>query len=124
MPSDLVTGVWAAQTATLVVAGVLLVYPLLRYDQNVKHPHAVRAMGGAFYLLVIGYSAETILGFPTVGGAFVFAAAAVGALGSWYFARPFVLREGSDVGALPGARRGGAAGHEESPGANGGDDGA
>lgn len=98
-PEALVTVV---QTAALGVTSLLLAYPLVRRSHHVVHRRGFLSLSGGFFVLTVGYIVGLVSPGPLQRLVFL-AAAMLGLLGSWYFARPF-LRLEDDSGALDGTQ--------------------
>lgn len=84
------TFVLIAQTTTLVVASLLLVYPVVAYRRNVAHTRGLLLLAGAFLVLMATYVASFVFDMSLASAALDLIAALLAAAGVWEFARPFV----------------------------------
>ena len=93
---DFNTIVLIAQTTTLVIASLLLLYPVVAYARNVAYTRGLVLLAGAFLVLMSTYVAAFVFHMDTVSAALDLLAAVLAAGGVWQFARPFVrLDDGS-----------------------------
>lgn len=94
--SDAVSFFFLVQTATLVVASVLLAYPVVAYARNVAYTRGLVLLSTAFVVVTATYVAAFSFHAPVVSAALDLLAASLAALGTWEFARPFV-RTGDEM---------------------------
>ncbi|USZ68368.1 hypothetical protein NGM10_01185 [Halorussus salilacus] len=94
---DLVTFAFIAQTATLVIASALLVYPVVAYAHNVAHTRGLLFLSGALLAITVSYVAGIVLELSVASAAFDLASALLAAAGIWQFARPFVRFEDPEL---------------------------
>lgn len=87
---ELNTFVLIAQTTTLIVASLLLVYPVVAYGQNVAYTRGLLLLAGAFLVLMMTYVASFVFHLNLVSATLDLTAALLTAVGVWEFARPFV----------------------------------
>ena len=99
--SDLVSFLFVAQTATLVVTSLLLVYPVVAYARNVAYTRGLALLSAALFVLTATYVATFFYDLPVVSSLLDLLGATLVALGTWEFARPFV-RTGDDVDPTAG----------------------
>lgn len=95
--TDAVSFVFVAQTTSLVITSLLVIYPVVAYARNVAHTRGLVLLAAAFLTLTVSYVAWILLGMPVVSSALDLVAALLGAAGIWQFARPFVHFGGDDV---------------------------
>ncbi|MFC4551853.1 MULTISPECIES: hypothetical protein [Halorussus] len=88
--SDLVSFVFILETTALVIASLLLVYPVVTHARNVAHTRGLLLLAAAFLLVTASYVAAVPLHRPLVSEALEFVASLFAAAGIWQFARPFV----------------------------------
>ncbi|MFB6163986.1 MAG: hypothetical protein ABEJ31_02400 [Haloarculaceae archaeon] len=78
------------ETVLLLVTSLFLLYPLVRYAENVAHERGLGLLAAAFLLLSVRWATAYLPVPPVVPAACGFAAALSIAAGSWTFARSFV----------------------------------
>lgn len=88
--SELVTFLFLTQTATLVIASLLLAYPVLAYARNVAYTWGLVLLSAAFFVVTATYVTTFFFHAPVVSGVLDLFGATLAALGTWRFARPFV----------------------------------
>ncbi|WP_135805607.1 hypothetical protein [Halorussus marinus] len=88
--SDLVTVGVAAQTAVLVIASLLLAYPLVAYGRYVAHTGGLALLTAALVATTASHVAFSVFEFGVVSAALDLAGALSLAAATWTFARPFV----------------------------------
>lgn len=97
LTAELASFIFIAQTMVLVIASVLLAYPIVAYAQNVAHTRGLLLLSGAFLVLMFTYVVSFVFHLPVVSGVLDLVSATLAALGIWQFARPFVRFEGGEV---------------------------
>lgn len=114
--TDLASFLFVAETATLVVASLLLVYPVVACARNVAHTRGLALLSASFFAVTATYVVTFFLDAPVVSGALGLLGATLAALGTWEFARPFVRTPDGDVGTTaasdPAGRDDGSGGFE------------
>lgn len=95
--TDLNTVVLIAQTTTLVIASLLLLYPVVAYARNVAYTRGLVLLSGAFLVLTSTYVVSFVFHADTVSAALDLLAALLAAGGVWQFARPFVRLDAGSV---------------------------
>lgn len=95
--SDLVSFVFIAQTTIMVIASVLLVYPVVAYAHNVAHTRGLLLLAVAFLTLTVSYVAAIPFDMTLVSALLDLTAALLAAAGIWRFARPFVRLDDDNV---------------------------
>ncbi|WP_135828516.1 hypothetical protein [Halorussus halobius] len=93
--SDLVSFLFVAQTATLVIASALVAYPVVAYARNVAYTRGLALLSASLFVLTATYVVTFFYHRPVVSGALDLLGALLAALGTWEFAEPFV-RVGGD----------------------------
>lgn len=94
--SDLVSFLYVAQTATLIITSLLLVYPVVAYARNVAYTRGLVLLSAALFVLTGTYVATFFYHFPVVSSGLDLLGATLVALGTWEFARPFVHTDDDD----------------------------
>ncbi|NHN58763.1 MULTISPECIES: hypothetical protein [Halorussus] len=95
----LLSFVFIAQTATLVAASLLLVYPVVAYARNVAYTRGLLLLASAFFLVTGAYTAGFLFESSLVSEALDLVAALLAAAGTWHFARPYVRFDDAGVEA-------------------------
>ena len=84
---------FAVETAILVAAAGIVLYPLFTHRENVAHSTAAIALATSLLLLTAGSVALVFLSVPTIANACMLGATLVFAWSQWLFCREFVLRD-------------------------------
>jgi uncharacterized membrane protein YgdD (TMEM256/DUF423 family) len=95
--SDITSFVFIAQTTILVIATVLLAYPVVAYARNVVYTRGLLLLSGSFLILTFTYVVSFVFHLPVVSGALDLASATLAAFGVWQLARPFIRFDGGDI---------------------------
>ncbi|WP_435178327.1 hypothetical protein [Halorussus sp. AFM4] len=95
--TDLLSFVFVAQTATLVVTSLLLAYPVVAYARNVAYTRGLLLLASAFFVVTAAYTAAVLFHNSLVSEALDLAAALLAAAGTWQFARPYVRLDDEGV---------------------------
>ena len=88
--TDLVTFAFIAQTTALVIASLLILYPVATHAHNVAHTRGLILLSAGFLTLTVSYVAWVVFDMGVESAALDLAAALLAAAGIWEFARPFV----------------------------------
>jgi hypothetical protein len=78
------------QTVLLLVTSLFLLYPAVRYPENVAHARGVGLLSLAFLLLSVQWAMEFVPVPPLVAPVLAFVSAVSFGVGSWLFASSFV----------------------------------
>ena len=79
-----------AQTTTMVLAALLLAYPLIRHSRNVAHTEGMVGLAIGFFALAGGWSVLLFTDYILLYRSLVLVAALFGLVGAAYFALPFI----------------------------------
>lgn len=94
---SLVTLILLAHTAILVVASLLLAYPVVSYSWNVAYTREIQLLSISFVLLAGGYVAGMIFQLDVASNGFDLASALIAFWAMWRLATRFVAPEEADV---------------------------
>ena len=94
---DLFSFVIIAQTTTLVIACLLLAYPVVVYARNVAYTRGLLLLSGAFFVVTAAYASAVVLDNSLVSEVLDLTGALLAAAGTWEFARPHVRLDGGEV---------------------------
>ncbi|WP_158056895.1 hypothetical protein [Halorussus halophilus] len=88
--TDLASFFFLAETTAMVVASLLLVYPVVAYARNVAYTRGLLLLAASFLTVTVSYVVWAIFHMNVLSSALDLLAAVVTAAGIWQFARPFV----------------------------------
>lgn len=88
--NDFLTFAFVAQTTALVIASLLILYPVIAYAHNVAHTRGLLLLSAGFLTLTVSYIVSVVFDMGVESAVLDLAAALLAAAGTWEFARPFV----------------------------------
>ena len=88
--NDVASFIFLAETTAMVIASLLLVYPIVAYARNVAYTRGLLLLAVSFLTITVSYIVHIIYQMGLLSAALDLIAAVVAAAGVWQFARPFV----------------------------------
>lgn len=88
--------VFALESALLVAAAAIVVYPLVTHGENVMHSTAALTLAASLLLLTVGTIAGAYLNRPLVANGSLLASTASFAASQWLFCREFIRTDADE----------------------------